>query len=88
VIMPAQTHLEPETAMLALKLMTIGDSVGVALPKEVVAKLKVGDGDTLFLTETPDGYAITTRDPDFERQMALAETIMRDRHGVLRELAK
>ncbi|SMH29543.1 AbrB/MazE/SpoVT family DNA-binding domain-containing protein [Azospirillum agricola] len=74
--------------MLALKVTTIGNSVGVVLPKEVTAKLKVEKGDTLYLTETPDGYKVTPYDPEFERQMQLAEGLMRERRNVLHELAK
>lgn len=74
--------------MLALKVTTIGNSVGVVLPKEVTAKLKIEKGDTLYLTETPDGYKVTPYDPEFERQMQLAEGLMRERRNVLHELAK
>lgn len=74
--------------MLALKVTTIGNSIGVVLPKEVTAKLKVEKGDTLYLTETPDGYKVTPYNPEFERQMQLAEGLMRERRNVLHELAK
>jgi len=74
--------------MPALKVTTIGNSLGVVLPKEVTAKLKVEKGDTLYLTETPDGYKVTPYDPEFRRQMPLAEGLMRDRRNVLHELAK
>ena len=47
-----------------------------------------GKGDRLFLTEAPDGYRITPRDPDFERQMKLVRQIMNERREVLKELAK
>lgn len=53
------------------------------------ARLKVKKGDTLFLTETPDGgFRLTPYSPDFERQMTLAEDIMHDDREVLRQLAK
>lgn len=72
-----------------LKVITIGSSAGVVLPKEVLARLKVKKGDTLYLTEAPDGsYRITPYDPGFARQMELAETIMRENRDVLRALAK
>jgi hypothetical protein len=45
-------------------------------------------GDTLFISETPDGFTVSTSDPDFEAQMAVAERIMKERQAVLRELAK
>ncbi|MFG1292888.1 AbrB/MazE/SpoVT family DNA-binding domain-containing protein [Xanthobacter versatilis] len=74
--------------MVALKLGRIGNSVGAVLPKEVLARLKVEQGDTLYLTETPDGYHLTPYEPEFEAQMEAARKIMKKRRNVLRELAK
>lgn len=74
--------------MHTLKLTQIGNSVGVILPKEVLARLKLEKGDTLFLTDSPEGYRITPHDPVFEQQMAVARDIMKNRRAVLRELAK
>ena len=71
-----------------LKVTQIGNSLGVVLPREIVADLNVERGDKLFLTRSPDGYRVTRSDPDFERQMTLAREIMRKRHDLLRELAK
>jgi len=73
---------------MRLKITTVGNSVGVVLPKEMLAKLRVAKGDTLFASETADGYKITPYDEEFERQMAVAEKIMRDRRNLLKELAK
>jgi putative addiction module antidote len=74
--------------MLALKLTKIGNSTGLVLPKEALAQLKAGAGDTVFLTQTPDGYRLTPYDPQFERQMEAARKIMKKRRTALRELAK
>ena len=74
--------------MHALKLTQIGNSVGVILPKEVLAKLKLEKGDTLYLTDSPDGMRITPHDPVFEDQMQAARDVMKSRRAVLRELAK
>lgn len=74
--------------MTALKLSRIGNSVGVVLPKDVLAKLRVREGDRLYLTEAPDGYRISPFDPEFARQMEVAELVMRRRRDALRELAK
>ena len=74
--------------MQTLKLTQIGNSVGVILPKEVLARLKVEKGDTVYLTESPDGVRITPHDPAFETQMDAARKIMKKRRSVLRELAK
>lgn len=75
--------------MLTLKITSIGSSAGVILPKEALALLKVEKGDTLFLTEAPGGgYTVTPYDPEFERQMALGEQLMREDRDILRALAK
>jgi putative addiction module antidote len=74
--------------MHMLKLTQIGNSVGVILPKEVLARLKLEKGDAIFITETPEGFAITPHDPAFEAQMTAARQIMKKRRAVLHELAK
>ena len=74
--------------MHMLKITAIGNSVGVILPKEILARLQVGKGDMLSVVDTPDGVRLTAYDPDFEIQMAAARKIMKDRRAALRELAK
>jgi putative addiction module antidote len=74
--------------MLALKITKIGNSSGLLLPKEAMARLHVEQGDTVYLTESPDGYRLTPYDPDFERQVAIMRRVARKRRNVLRELAK
>ena len=74
--------------MSALKLTQIGNSVGLILPKEMLAKLGVTKGDTLYAVETENGIRLTTADPEFESQMEVAREIMKRRRAVLRELAK
>ena len=71
-----------------LKLTTIGNSVGVILPREMLAKLGVEKGDMLSVVETPNGLRLSAHDPAFEAQMTAARKIMKDRRAVLRELAK
>jgi putative addiction module antidote len=74
--------------MIALKLRKVGNSVGVVLPQEVLSRLQLAEGDTVFLTESPDGYRVTPHDPRFEEQMTAARRIMKKRRNVLRELAR
>ncbi len=71
-----------------LKILRIGNSLGVVLPREIIADLNVEKGDRLYLTRSPEGYRITRSDPDFERRVALARRIMSKRHNALRELSK
>ncbi len=70
------------------KIVQIGNSLGIILPKEALTRLKVGKGDVLHLTESPDGVRITPYDPKFEQQMVKARAVMKKRRSVLRELAK
>jgi putative addiction module antidote len=74
--------------MQPLKLTRIGNSVGLVLPKESLARLGVALGDSVFLTESPDGYRLTPYDPDVEKQLAAASAVMKKRRAVLRELSK
>jgi putative addiction module antidote len=74
--------------MNPLKVTKIGNSLGVVLPKEALARLKVEQGDALYLTESPDGYRLTVYDPAFDQQMEAARKVMKKRRNVLRELAK
>ena len=74
--------------MHALKLTQIGNSVGVILPKEVLARLKLEKGDTVYVTETPDGFALTPLDPSFEVQLEIGREFMREYRDTFRALAK
>jgi putative addiction module antidote len=74
--------------MTTLKVTKIGNSIGLVLPKEALARLNVTAGDTLFLTEAPDGFRLTPYDPEFEDQMATVRDVMKRDRAILRELAK
>ena len=74
--------------MSALKITQIGNSVGVILPKDLLARLKVEKGDSLFWTEAANGVNLTAYDPEFESQVVEARRIMKKRGDVLKELAK
>lgn len=75
--------------VIELKLRKIGNSLGVVLPKEALARLNSGEGDTLVLTEAPEGgFRVTPDKNDFAHQMAVAEGIAKRYRNALRELAK
>lgn len=74
--------------MRPLTVTAIGNSTGVILPKEALARLKVEKGGKLFLIETPNGYEITPYDPAFEKEIKAAEKVMSRYRNALRELAK
>ena len=74
--------------MHALKLTQIGNSVGVILPKEVLARLKLQKGDMVYLTDAANGVNLSPYSAEFEVQMTAARDLMKRRRNVLRELAK
>lgn len=73
---------------MPLKLTKIGNSTGVILPKELLARLRVGQGDVVYATETLEGVRLTASNPGFEAKMILAEKIMREDRDILRVLAQ
>jgi putative addiction module antidote len=73
---------------MKLKITTIGNSAGVILPKELLARLRVDKGDSLHAIELKDGIKLTPFDPELAAQMEVAEKVMRDDRSVLRKLAE
>jgi putative addiction module antidote len=71
-----------------VKVTTVGSSVGIVLPKEILSKLHVEKGDSLYLTETPDGVQLTPYDEEFERQIDIGKKVMRKYRDALRKLAE
>lgn len=74
--------------MTTLKLTTVGNSTGVVLPRELLERLRVAKGDTLYVIETPGGIELTPFDPGFAAQMDVAERVMRQDRDALRRLAE
>jgi putative addiction module antidote len=71
-----------------LKLTAIGTSTGAIIPKEMLARLKVGKGDTLFAIETAEGYLITPYDPAVEEQLRAGREFMKEYRDTFKALAK
>jgi putative addiction module antidote len=70
------------------KVIAIGNSAGIILPKEMLARLKIEKGDTLYLTEGPHGVNLTPHDEQFMRKLQSTEKIMRKYRDALRKLAE
>lgn len=66
---------------IKLKVTTVGNSLGVVLPKELLARLRIEKGDLLFITEVPGGIKLMPHDPAFEEQMTVANGVMRRRRA-------
>lgn len=78
----------PTVLLMELKLRKIGNSVGVVFPKEVLAHLKAEEGESIALTETPDGYRIVQSQSDFAKTMEVMKSLSDRYRNTLRELAK
>jgi len=74
--------------MAALKLTKIGTSTGAIIPKEMLARMKVEKGDTLFAVETNDGYLLTPYDPAVAEQLEIGRDFMKDYRETFKALAK
>lgn len=74
--------------MFQLKVRKFGTSLGVVLPKEVINRLQIGNGEPPFLIEAPDGSCrLTPYDPGFEKKMAKADDIISRYRNTLHVLA-
>lgn len=71
-----------------LKITSIGNSIGVILPKEILAQLRVTKGDSVFVTETPKGIELSAYDERYARQMEVGERVMKKHRDVLKKLAE
>ena len=74
--------------MFALKLTQIGNSVGVILPREMLARLKLEKGQSVFVTETPEGFVLTPYDPGLAEQIEAGRDFMREYRDTFHQLAK
>lgn len=74
--------------MNTLKVTQIGNSLGVVLPKEIVARLKLQRGDVVHVTDSPEGIVLTPYDPTLDEQVQLGREFMREYRDTFRQLAK
>ena len=73
---------------MKLKITTVGNSAGIILPKELLARLRLEKGDELYAIEVADGIQLSRYDPKVAKQIEVAERIMRKDRHVLRKLAE
>lgn len=71
-----------------LRVTTVGNSVGIIFPKDILAKLRVSKGDQVHVIETPNGIELTPFDPVLAKQMEVAHQVMRKHRDVLKKLAE
>jgi putative addiction module antidote len=71
-----------------VKITTIGNSVGIVLPKEILNHLHVEKGDSLYITESPDGVQLSPYNVDLGRKLDAFKQVMRENRDVLKKLAE
>ena len=74
--------------MSTLKLTQIGNSVGVILPKEILARLKLEKGDLVYVTDAANGVMLTPYDPALDEQIKAGREFMREFRDTFHQLAK
>ena len=74
--------------MQELKLRKVGTSTGTIIPKEMLARLRVEQGDSLYAVETPQGYLLTPYDPSIEEQLKAGQDFMKEYRETFKALAK
>lgn len=80
--------MERDAVATTVKVTTVGNSVGIVLPKDMLTRLNIQKGDVLYVTETPDGVQLTPYRADFDQTMQVAQDIMRRYRDTLRKLAQ
>jgi putative addiction module antidote len=79
----------PETRMATtVKITTIGNSVGIVLPREVLNRLHVEKGDIVYITDSPEGVHLTPYNAAFAQKLDALEQVMRENRDVLKKLAE
>ncbi|MEQ8823280.1 MAG: AbrB/MazE/SpoVT family DNA-binding domain-containing protein [Filomicrobium sp.] len=74
---------------MKLQLKKIGNSTGLILPKELLARLELEQGDEVILSEAPDGFTVTRNaDETMEKGLEVARKAMKTYRNALKELAK
>ena len=73
---------------MKLELKRIGNSTGLILPKDLLARLGLEQGDEVLLTPTPDGFRVARQNEVFEKGLEIARKAMKTYSNALRELAK
>ncbi len=74
--------------MHMLKLTQIGNSVGLVLPKEALSRLKLQKGETVFLTESAEGFILTPYNPALGKEITAGREFMREYRDTFHQLAK
>jgi len=74
--------------MKKVKLRKVGNSYGLTLPRELLEKYNIKEGDELYIVESSDGFKLSPYDPDFKQWAVSLDRTNRKFKNALKELAK
>ncbi len=72
----------------AQKIIAIGNSVGIILPRETLARLNLKKGDTVYLNEKLNSFEVTPYDEEFASKMEIADSVVRRYRDAFKKLAE
>ncbi|MFI4995228.1 MAG: AbrB/MazE/SpoVT family DNA-binding domain-containing protein [Hyphomicrobiales bacterium] len=88
-ITPKIVTPKTEAASTVLQIKRIGNSVGLILPKELLARLKLKEGDKLHVVEEPErAFKLSPYDATHAKAMEIARQVMHEYKDTFRALAK
>ena len=73
---------------MKLQLKKIGNSTGLILPKELLARLNLEQGDEVIVSEGPEGFTVSRGDETLDKGLEIARKAMKTYRNALKELAK
>lgn len=75
--------------MSELKLRKVGNSLTMTVPVHVAERMKVREGDSVYLTELPgEGYRLTPHDPALVEQLKVMDDLMSRYPNTLKALSE
>jgi putative addiction module antidote len=74
--------------MYTLKITTVGHSLAITIPKELVNRFRLEKGDEVFVRETPEGFEVSPFDPTFKEALDAAASVAKQYKNALRTLAQ
>ena len=84
-----ETSESGDTESVALQVRKIGNSLGLILPKELLARVKLKEGDMLHVVEqTERGIKLSPYNPKHAKAMEFARRSFREYADTYRALAK
>ena len=70
------------------KIVAIGNSSGIILPKETLARMNVKKGDRVYLSEVAGNLQISPYDEEFAAKMEVADKVIRRYRDAFKKLAE